>query len=284
MIRSLEEKGGEMWWTIPCQDLIGWSPLGSERHRACSPLRPPIKIALWSKSFKAKIRQKRGLGSYVLTRGMGWQVVTRNPVEDGTSPLFVDQTCGNVFNDVFHVVHVHVWMILTGVVWFHVEPFILKKARLLYQFHHFLRSPKHEICWPKHEEPLMWCGVKYGDSGLGKFHSSAKGQDGVPTEFPASQRFQEHLQSSVRLHGPAHRCLEWYRKNDTEWDRMTTSECFSMMYVIGYFHCIHTYKETYVRVCIHPFIQTGIHPCKHTSIAHTHFLWGWMDTLTWNSG
>ena len=55
-----------------------------------------------------------------------------------------------------------------------------------------------------------------------------------------------------------------------EWYRMTTSECFSMMYVIGYFHFIHTYKETYVRVCIHPFIQTGIHPCKHTSIAHTH--------------
>lgn len=32
------------------------------------------KIALWSKPFKAKIRQKCGLGSYVLTRGMGWQV------------------------------------------------------------------------------------------------------------------------------------------------------------------------------------------------------------------
>lgn len=39
----------------------------------------------------------------------------------------------------------------------------------------------------------------------GTSQTATTGQDGVPTEFPASQRFQEHLQSSVRLHGPAHR-------------------------------------------------------------------------------
>lgn len=173
----------------------------------------------------------------------------------------------------FNVVHVHIWMILTGVVWFHVEPFILKKARWLYPFPHFY--PFSTFSKTRNLLTLQtWTAVDVvwalsGDSGLGKFAPPRAKMEYLQSFLQANgfKSISSPLSVSMGPHTDAwntERIFYRMRPNDYIW--MLTS----MMYVIGYFHCIRTYKETYVRVCIHPFIQTGSHPCKHTSIAHTH--------------
>lgn len=73
-----------------------------------------------------------------------------------------------------------------------------------------LRCRRHGICkvvcfYDPQEDQGLRTETRKEAKEPGTSQTATTGQDGVPTEFPASQRFQEHLQSSVRLHGPAHR-------------------------------------------------------------------------------
>ena len=182
-----------MWWTIPCQDLIGWSPLGSERHRACSPLRPPIfsngaPETSWPSGQRSpyevspsrlKYARNAGLDLMYLLGGWGDKLLQGILLKTELHP------CLMMFNVI--------WMILTGVVWFHVEPFILKRARWLYPFHHFY--PFSTFSKTRNLLTLQtWTAVDVvwalsGDSGLGLF-------------FTAPPRAKmEYLQSFLQANG-----------------------------------------------------------------------------------
>lgn len=162
MIRYDKKPWRKGWWNVVNNPLPRPYRVVTSGFRTSQGLftSETTKIFQWSPtSWPSRLKYARNAGLDLMYLLGGWGDKLLQGILLKTELHPVDQTCGNVFNEMmFNVVHVHIWMILTGVVWFHIEPFILKKARWLYPFHHFYVLHNTKFADPPNLNN-RWCGV-----------------------------------------------------------------------------------------------------------------------------